>query len=58
MPRGKLRKQLIAYLRRTHHKRMPRARGAKRTRGFLIGASSIHEGPEEVLGREVTGKET
>lgn len=55
LPRGELRKQLIAYLRRAHHQRMPRARGAKRTPGFLIGASSIHERPEEVLGREVPG---
>ena len=55
LPRGELRKQLIAYLRRSYPKRMPRARGDKRVPGYLIGASSIHERPDEVLGREVPG---
>lgn len=55
LPRGELRKQLIAYLRRSHPKRMPRARGNKRVPGYLIGASSIHERPDDVLGREVPG---
>ena len=55
LPRGELRKQLIAYLRCAHRQRMPRARGAKRAPGFLIGASSIHERPQDVLGRQVPG---
>ena len=55
LPRGELRKQLIAYLRRAYPQRMPRARGSKRVLGYLIGASSIHERPDDVLGREVPG---
>lgn len=54
-PRGELRQRLISYLRQSHRERMPRTRGQDRRGRLLIGASSIHERPEEVLGRAVPG---
>lgn len=53
-PRGELRKTLIAALRQAHKTRLPRTRGRDR-RGRLRDMVSIHERPEEALGREVTG---
>jgi len=54
LPRGELRKALIGQLRKAHQSRRPRSRGQDR-RGGLINMTSIHERPDEVLGREVPG---
>jgi transposase, IS30 family len=53
-PRGELRKTLIAALRQGHKKRLARSRGTDR-RGRLRDMVSIHERPEEALGRQVPG---
>jgi IS30 family transposase len=54
LPRGELRKELLAQLRQGHKTRRPRARGQDR-RGGLSGMTSIHERPEEVGDRQVPG---
>lgn len=53
-PRGELRRVLIKALRQAHKTRLPRSRGADR-RGRLSDMVSIHERPEEVLGRQIPG---
>ncbi|OGT89947.1 MAG: transcriptional regulator, partial [Gammaproteobacteria bacterium RIFOXYA12_FULL_61_12] len=53
-PRGELRRLLIGALRQSHKERLPRSRGKDR-RGRLRDMVSIHERPEEVLGRQVAG---
>ena len=53
-PRGELRKLLIAALRQAHKARLARCRGTDR-RGRLHDMVSIHERPEEALGRQVPG---
>jgi IS30 family transposase len=53
-PQGELRKDLIAALRQAHKKRLARSRGTDR-RGRLRDMVSIHERPEEALGRQVPG---
>ena len=54
MPRAELRKDLIACLRRTQSKRMPRARGEDR-RGQLPEMLSIHVRPPEANDRAFPG---
>jgi IS30 family transposase len=54
MPRGELRKDLIACLRRAQSKRMPRSRGEDR-RGQLPDVLSIHVRPPEANDRAFPG---
>lgn len=54
MPRGELRKQMIALLRQSRKKRQPRSRGQDR-RGLIPNMVSIHERPPEVNERLVPG---
>lgn len=54
MPRGELRRDLLALMRRGHKTRRPRGRGADR-RGKIPDMVSIHERPEEVEDRSVPG---
>ena len=55
MPRGKLRKELIALMRRTQAKRMPRSRGEER-RGKIVHRDSIHVRPPKVHDRLFPGR--
>ena len=54
MPRGELRKELIATMRRAQAKRMPRSRGQER-RGKIADMVSIHVRPPEVNDRVFPG---
>ena len=54
MPRGELRKELIALMRRAQAKRMPRSRGEER-RGKIVDMVSIHVRPPEVNDRLFPG---
>ena len=54
MPRGELRKEVIALLRQSRKKRRPRSRGEDR-RGSIPNMVSIHERPPEVEERLVPG---
>lgn len=54
MPRGGLRRELLALLRRGHKTRHPRGRGADR-RGKIPDMVSIHERPQEAEDRRVPG---
>lgn len=54
MPRGELRKEMIALLRQSRKKRRPRTRGEDR-RGRIPNMVSIHERPTEVEERLVPG---
>ena len=54
MPRGELRKEIIALLRQSRRKRRPRTRGKDR-RGSIPSMVSIHERPPEVEERLVPG---
>jgi len=54
LPRGALRKELIASLRKAHQRRRPRTRGTDR-RGSLPNMASIHGRPIEVAARQVPG---
>ncbi len=54
MPRGELRKEMIALLRQSRKKRRPRTRGEDR-RGSIPNMVSIHECPSEVDERLVPG---
>jgi transposase, IS30 family len=53
-PRGELRRQLIACLRRGHSTRMPRTRGVDR-RGQIPDMLSIHVRPPEIEDRVIPG---
>lgn len=53
-PRGELRRELIACLRQSHSKRLPRSRGTDR-RGQLTEMMSIHVRPPEVDDRIMPG---
>ena len=53
-PKGELRRELIALLRRRHAKRMPRSRGQDR-RGQIPDMVSIHLRPPEVDDRTMPG---
>jgi IS30 family transposase len=54
LPRGELKRELIAHLRQGHHKRRPRSRGTDR-RGFVSDDIKIAERPEDVAGRLIPG---
>jgi IS30 family transposase len=54
MPRGELRREIIACLRQGHRRRRSRARGEER-RGRLRDMVSIHERPPEVEERLIPG---
>jgi len=54
MPRGELRKELIACLRQSRKRRRPRARGKDR-RGKIPNRVSIHKRPSEIEERLVPG---
>jgi transposase, IS30 family len=54
MPRGELRSQIIAALRQSHAKRLPRARGTSR-KGNLADIVPLSERPLEADSREVPG---
>ena len=54
LPRGELRKCLLACLRQGRTARRPRGRGQDR-RGSLCNMASIHERPAEAEGRQVPG---
>lgn len=54
LPRGELRRELIAALRKGHAKRLPRSRGKDR-RGQISDMTGIQERPVEVEGRLVPG---
>lgn len=54
LPRGELRKALLAQLRQGRAARRPRGRGQDR-RGGLRDMASIHDRPAEVAAREVPG---
>jgi transposase, IS30 family len=54
MPRGTLRSELVALLRKSHKTRLPRARGSARA-GGLPNMTSIHLRPPEVAARIVPG---
>lgn len=53
-PRGERRTTLISALRQAHKSRLPRTRGRDR-RGRLRDMVSIHERPDDVLGRQIVG---
>ena len=56
MPRGELRRELIACLRQGHVNRWPRSRGANRKQaGFIAEDVLIHVRPPEVDDRQVPG---
>jgi transposase, IS30 family len=54
VPRGELRTQMIAALRQSHAKRLPRARGSSR-KGNIANLVPLSERPAEVDSREVPG---
>jgi IS30 family transposase len=54
LPRGELRKELIASLRQEHSVRRPRSRGQDR-RGKIADMVSIHQRPPEIESRLVPG---
>ena len=55
MPRGELRKSLIAQLRRKHPNRRKQGRAHNSTRGRIADMVSIHDRPETIEGRQVPG---
>ena len=55
LPRGELKRELIAHLRQGHQSRRPRSRGTDRRRGFVTDDIRIAERPEDVAGRLIPG---
>jgi IS30 family transposase len=55
MPRGELRKSLIASLRRKHPNRRKQGRAHNADRGRIADMVSIHDRPETIEGRQVPG---
>ena len=55
LPRGELRKELLAALRQGHQNRRPRSRGTDRRQGFVTDDIKIAERPEDVAGRLIPG---
>jgi IS30 family transposase len=56
LPRGELRRELLAALRQDRQNRRPRSRGADRRRqGFVSDDVRIAERPEDVAGRMIPG---
>lgn len=54
-PRGELRRDLIALLRRSHKNRRKRSGGTNRKGNTIPDAVSIHDRPESVEGRAISG---
>ena len=55
LPRGELRKELLAALRQGRQNRRPRSRGTDRRQGFVTDDIRIAERPEEVAARLIPG---
>ena len=55
MPKGELRKELIARLRRKHTNRRKQGRAHNSDRGRIADMVSIHDRPEEIEGRQIPG---
>jgi IS30 family transposase len=55
LPRGELKRELIAHLRQGRQNRRPRSRGTDRRRGFVTDDIKIAERPEEIAGRLIPG---
>ena len=55
LPRGELKRELIAHLRQGRQTRRPRSRGQDRRRGFVTDDIRIAERPEDVAGRLIPG---
>jgi IS30 family transposase len=55
LPRGELKRELIAHLRQGRQNRRPRSRGTDRRRGFVTDDVRIAERPEDVAGRLIPG---
>ena len=55
LPRGELRRELLAHLRQGRQNRRPRSRGADRRQGFVTEDIRIAERPEDVEGRLIPG---
>jgi IS30 family transposase len=55
LPRGELRRELLAGLRQGRQERRPRSRGTDRRKGFVTEDIRIAGRPEEVLGRLIPG---
>jgi IS30 family transposase len=55
LPRGELRRELLAHLRQGRQNRRPRSRGTDRRRGFVTDEIRITERPEEIAGRLIPG---
>jgi IS30 family transposase len=55
LPRGELRRELLAHLRQGRQNRRPRSRGTDRRKGFVTDDIRITERPEEIAGRLIPG---
>ena len=55
LPRGELRRELVAALRQGRQNRRPRSRGTDRRQGFVSDDIRIAERPEDVTGRLIPG---
>lgn len=55
MPKGELRKELVARLRRKHTNRRKQGRAHNSDRGRIADMISIHDRPEEIEGRQIPG---
>lgn len=55
LPRGELRRELLAHLRQGRQNRRPRSRGTDRRQGFVTDDIRITERPEDVAGRLIPG---
>jgi IS30 family transposase len=55
LPRGELRRELLAHLRQGRQSRRPRSRGTDRRQGFVTDDIRITERPEDVAGRLIPG---
>ena len=55
LPRGELRRELLAHLRQGRQNRRPRSRGTDRRKGFVTDDIRITERPEEIEERLIPG---
>jgi transposase, IS30 family len=55
LPRGELRRELLAHLRQGRQNRRPRSRGTDRRKGFVTDDIRITERPEDVAERLIPG---
>jgi transposase, IS30 family len=55
LPRGELKRELLAHLRQGRQNRRPRSRGTDRRKGFVTDDIRISERPEEIEGRLIPG---